>query len=169
MRANCLRMVVHHGFDGRCPAALADHILESSGPFKQAPPVATNEQLLQALLIVSQNTEEEFLTVLDVCHEMIKSKMVHSGLMVGQFHSKCETRGIHNSAWNTISRSPIPLMAMRHMVIHDIMFLEHNEAWFRAYDANFGARFAERGKCLSAYQQNLFTSYERATAKHPGR
>ena len=107
--------------------------------------------------------------VLDVCHEMIKPKMVDSSLMVGQFHSKCETRGIHNSAWNAISRSPIPLMAMRHMVIHDVMFLEDNEAWFRAYDANFGARFAERGKCLSAYQKHLFTCYERAKAKHAGR
>lgn len=169
LRANCFYMVFHRDFDGRCPAAIADQILEYIGAFKQAPPVAPNEQTLKALLIVFPNIEEEFLNVLDVCHEMIKPKMVDSGLMVGQFHSKCETPGIHNPAWNAISRSPVPLMAVRHMVIHDIMFLEDNAGWFRAYDANFGRRFAERGKCLSAYQRHLLTCYERAKAKHAGR
>jgi hypothetical protein len=152
IRANCLSMVFHHDFDGRCPAA-----------------IAPNEQTLKALLIAFPKIEEQFASALDVCHEMIKSKIVDSGLMVGQFHSKCEERGIHNSAWNAISRSPIPLVAIRHMVIHDIMFLENNEEWFRAYDATFGARFAEPGKCLSAYQKHLFACYERAKAKHSGR
>jgi hypothetical protein len=167
-RANCLYMVFHHDFDGRCPTAIADQILEYVGPFKQAPPFAPNEQMLKALLIVFPNIKEEFLNVLDVCHEMIKPNMVDLGLMVGQFHSKCETQAIHNSAWNAISKSPVPLIAMRHMVIHDIMFLEDNEGWFRAYDASFGSRFAERGKFLSAYQKHLFTYYERAKAKHGG-
>jgi hypothetical protein len=169
VRANCLYMAFHHDFDGRCAAAIADQILKYIGPFKQAHPVAPNEQTLKALLIVFPKIEEEFLNALDVCHEMIKPKIVDSGLMVGQFHSKCEDRGIHNPAWNAISRSPIPLVAIRHMVIHDIMFLEDNEGWFRAYDATFGARFAEPGKCLSAYQKHLFACYERAKAKHAGR
>jgi len=169
IRANCLFMVFHNDFDGRCPTAIADQILKYVGPFKQAPPFAPNEQMLKALLIVFPNIEEEFLNVLDVCHEMIKPKMVNLALMVGQFHSKCETWGIHNREWNAISKSPVPLMAMRHMVIHDIMFLGDNEGWFRAYDASFGARFAERGKFLSAYQKHLFTYYERAKAKHGGR
>jgi hypothetical protein len=169
VRTNCFYMVFHRDFDGRCPAAIADQILGYVAPFKQAHPVAPNGETLKALLVVFPNIEEEFLSALDVCHEMIKTKIVDSGLMVGQFHSKCEERGIHNPAWNAISRSPIPLVAMRHMVIHDIMFLEHNEGWFRAYDANFGARFAEPGKCLSAYQKHLFACYQRAKAKHAGR
>ncbi len=169
VRANSLYMVFHHDFDGRCPAAIANQVLEYIGPFKQAPPLAPNQQTLKALLIVFPKIEEEFLDALDVCHEMIKSKIVASGLMVGQFHSKCEERGIHNPAWNAISRSPLPLVAMRHMVIHDIMFLESDEGWFRAYDANFGARFAEPGKCLTAYQKHLLACYERAKAKHAGR
>jgi hypothetical protein len=169
LRANCLYMVFHHDFDGRYPAAIADQILEYIGPFKQAPPFAPNEQTLKALLIVFPKIEKEFLSALDVCHEMIKAKMVDSGLMVGQFHLKCEERGIHNPVWNAISRAPVPLMAMRHMVIHDIMFLEDNEGWFRVYDANFGTRFAERGKSVSAYQKHLSTYYERAKAKHAGR
>jgi hypothetical protein len=169
VRANCLYMAFHHDLDGRCPAAIADQVLEYIGPFKQAHPVAPNEQTLKALLIVFPQIKEEFLDALDVCHAMIKPTIVDSGLMVGQFHSKCEEPGIHNPAWAEISRAPLPLMAMRHMVVHDIMFLENNEGWFRAYDANFGARFAEPGKCLSAYQKHLLACYERAKAKHAGR
>ncbi len=90
VRANSLYMVFHHDFDGRCPAAIANQVLEYIGPFKQAPPLAPNQQTLKALLIVFPKIEEEFLDALDVCHEMIKSKIVASGLMVGQFHSKCE-------------------------------------------------------------------------------
>jgi heptaprenyl diphosphate synthase len=166
VRANCLHIVFHDEFDGRCPIAIADQILEYVEPFKQEPPFAPNEQMLKALLIVFPNIKEEFLNVLDVCHKMIKPKMVDSGLMVGQFHSKCETRGIHNPAWNAISKSPVPLMAVRHMVIHDIIFLENNDAWFRAYDASFGARFAQGGKFLSTYQKHLLACYQRAKAKH---
>jgi heptaprenyl diphosphate synthase len=169
IRANRFYMVFHHDYDGRCAAAIADQILEYVGPFKQASPVVPIEETLKALLIVFPRIEEEFLSVLDVCHEMIKPTIIDSGLMVGQFHSKCEERGIHNPAWNTISRSPVPLVAIRHMVIHDIIFLEDKEGWFRAYDAAFGARFVERGKCLSAYQKHLFACYERAKAKYAGR
>lgn len=169
MRANSLYMAFHHDFDGRCPAAIADQVLAYIGPFKRAPPLAPNERRLKALLVVFPKIEEEFLNALDACHRMIKPKMIDSGLMIGQFHSKCEEKGIHNPAWTTISRSPVPLMAIRHMVIHDIVFLGDNEEWFRSYDANFGTLFAERGKCQSSYQRHLFTCYERAKAKHAGR
>lgn len=169
MRANSLYLVFHHDFDGRCPVAIADQILEYIEPFKQAPPHAANEQTLKALLIVFPNIKEELLTVLDVCHKMVKPKMVDSALMVGQFHQKCEERGIHNTAWNGISRSPVPLIAVRHMVMHDIVFLKDNAEWFRAYDANFGTRFVKRGESLSAYQESLFRFYEAARAEHAGR
>ena len=132
------------------------------------PPHAPNEQPLKALLIVFPNIEEKFLNVLDVCQAMIKPKMVDAGLMVGQFHPKCEAPAVHNSAWTAISRSPIPLVAIRHMMIHDIVFLGDNEAWFRAYDSSFRTRFTERGKSLGPRQKHLFTYYERAKAKHDG-
>src|SRR5258708_21642108 len=52
MRANCLHMVFHHAFHGRCPAALSDQILEYIGPFKHAPPFPPNHPPLTPLLIV---------------------------------------------------------------------------------------------------------------------
>ena len=91
---------------------------------------------------------------------------VNFGLMIGQFHPKCRERAIHNPRWNAISQSPVPLVAMRHMAIHDIMFLDDNEEAFRVYDGKFGLRFAERGKSLLSYQKHLVKYYERAKSAY---
>jgi hypothetical protein len=166
VRANCLYMVFENDVDGRDPIAIAERIIEYVDPFKRAPPFAHNEKLLKALLIVFPNIEERYLNVLDACHAMVKQKIVEAGMMVGQFHPKCEERAIHNREWHAISQSPIPLIAMRHMSIHDIIFLEDNADWFRVYDATFRLHFAERGKSLTAYQKHLLTYYDRAKSKH---
>jgi len=159
-------MVFHNEFDGQDALAIADQILEYVKPFKQAPPISPYEQTLKALLIVFPNIEDRLMTVLDDCHRMIKPKMVELGLMVGQFHPKCYERPIHNPQWNAVSRSPVPLMALRHMVIHDIMFLGDNEATFKEYDKKFGAYFVGGGTSLRATQKYLVAYYERAKWKH---
>jgi heptaprenyl diphosphate synthase len=166
IKANSLYMVFHNELNGQDPAAIADVILKYVNPFKEAPPFARHEQILKALLIVFPNIEERFLTVLDECHRMIKPKIVNFGLMIGQFHPMCRERAIHNPQWNAISQSPVPLVAMRHMTIHDIMFLHDNEEAFRAYESRFGCRFAERGESLLPYQKHLITYYERAKSAY---
>src|SRR5262249_50721783 len=152
--------------DGQDALAIADQILEYVKPFKQAPPISPYEQMLKALLIVFPNIEDRLMTALDDCHRMIKPKMVELGLMVGQFHPKCYERPIHNPQWNAVSRSPVPLMALRHMVIHDIMFLGDNEVTFKEYDKKFGAYFVGGGTSLRATQKYLVAYYERAKWKH---
>jgi hypothetical protein len=166
IEANCLYMVFHNEFNGQDAVVIADQILEYAKPFKEAPPISPNEQMLKALLIVFPNIEDSFMTVIDECHRMIKLKIVELGLMVGQFHPRCCERAIHNHRWNAVSRSPVPLMALRNMVIHDIMFLGDSKDTFEAYDKEFGACFAERGKSLRGYQKYLFAYYERAKSKH---
>jgi hypothetical protein len=167
IKANCLYMVFHNELNGRDAVAIADQILKYARPFKEAPPISPNEQMIKALLIVFPNIEDRFMTVLDECHQMIKPKIVELGLMVGQFHPKCCERAIHNHRWNAVSRSPVPLMALRNMVMHDIMFLGDNEDTFKAYDKKFGSCFAEDGKSLRPYQKYLIAYYERAKSKHP--
>jgi hypothetical protein len=169
VRANCFYMVFENDFDGRDPRAIAERIFEYVDPFKRAPPLAENEKLLKALLIVFPNIEERYLKMLDACQKIVKPRMVEAGMMVGQFHHKCEERAIHNREWHAISLSPIPLIAIRHMSIHDIIFLEDDADWFRIYDAHFGFRFSEQGKSLTAYQKHLFTYYDRAKSKHSKR
>ena len=159
-------MVLHNEVNGRDLAAIADLILGYINPFKEANPLTHSEQMLKALLIVFPNIEERFLTVLDECHQMIRPKITSLGLMIGQFHRKCRERAIHNPQWNAISRSSVPLMAMRHMVIHDIMFLQDDKEAFRVYDSKFGFRFAKRATSLPPYQKHLIAYYERAKSNY---
>jgi hypothetical protein len=162
IKADCFYMVFHNEINGSDVTAIAELILRYVNPFKEAPPLGKQEQILKALVIVFPNIEEKFLTVLDSCHGMIKPEIVKSGLMIGQFHPKCRERAIHNPGWDGISRCPIPLMAMRYMAIHDIMFLDDNAEAFRVYDDKFGYRFVEQGKSLPLCQKHLIRYYNRA-------
>jgi hypothetical protein len=166
IKANCFYMVFHSEFDGRDPVAISHQILQYAKPFKDAPPVATNAHMLKALLVLFPNIESRFVTVLDECHRMLKPKMVELGLMIGQFHPECRETAVHNREWNAVSRCPVPLMAMRHMVIHDIMFLGDDRGTFEAYDKRFGFNFAGCARSLRAYQKHLVPYYERARFQH---
>lgn len=166
IKANSLYMVLHNELNGQDSAAIAEVILGYVNPFKEAPPFGEREQAVKALLILFPNIEERFLTVLDECHRAIKPKIVSFGLMIGQFHPRCGERAIHNPDWNAISQSPVPLMAIRRMTIHDIMFLHDNEEAFRAYESRFGCRFAQRGESLPPYQKHLITYYELAKSAY---
>jgi heptaprenyl diphosphate synthase len=166
INSNCFYMVFHNEFNGQDESAIVEQILEYIQLFKMSPPLEENLRLRKVLLVVFPKIETANLKVLDVCHRIIKPKMVEEGLMVGQFHPVCDERSIHNRQWRTVSQSPIPLVAMRHMTVHDIMFLESDEQWFKAYDVKFGHRFRDQGRSLSRHQKHLIEFYERARAKH---
>lgn len=57
-----------------------------------------------------------------------------------------------------------PLMAMRMMAIHDILFVGDCEEWFSAYSLRFGARFRD-ARTLKDYEQPLLEEYARAKAR----
>jgi hypothetical protein len=166
LKANSLNLVFHDEFDGRDEDAISDQILKYALPFKEAPPAALNEQILNALLIVFPKIKPELYAVLDECHRKIKPSMVEFGLMIGQFHPQCRERAIHNEKWNSISNSPVPLMAVRHMTLHDIMFLGDNRQTFMAYESRFGFSFAQSENLSRGYQKYLVSYYERARAKY---
>jgi heptaprenyl diphosphate synthase len=166
INSDCFYIVFHNEFNGQDASAIIEQILEYIQPFKMAPPLEGNLRMRKVLLVVFPKIETANLKVLDVCHRIIKPKMVEEGLMVGQFHPVCDECAIYNRQWRTVYQSPIPLVAMRHMTVHDIMFLESDEQWFKAYDVKFGHRFRDQGKSLSRRQKHLIEFYERATAKH---
>jgi hypothetical protein len=127
INANCFYMVFHNEFNGRDASAIIEQILEYIQPFKIAPPISNNLGARKALLVIFPKIETASLKVLDVCHRIIKPKMIQEDLMVAQFHPVCDEPSIHNRRWRTVYQSPVPLMAIRHMAVHDIMFLESQE------------------------------------------
>jgi hypothetical protein len=67
-------------------------------------------------------TNEEASRVIDPTQRELKPSFVREGLMLGEFHAFSSTPGLRNPGFRPL-RSPIPLLAIRHMVESDVDFL----------------------------------------------
>jgi hypothetical protein len=65
---------------------------------------------------------EEAIEVIDPSQRALKPTFVKEGLMLGEFHPFSPTPGLRNPGFRPL-RSPIPLLAIRHMVESDVDFL----------------------------------------------
>jgi tryptophan 2,3-dioxygenase len=77
--------------------------------------------------------------LVDDGHLASKTAAVAKGLMLGQFHPLCDAPGAHNETF-PVNRAPIPLMVIRAMSPHDILFLEENAVWVDHYTAMMASR-----------------------------
>lgn len=147
------------GPDERCIESI---MLGYIDEFQRLPPFDPPMKFKKSLLVIFPDIAENQVNVLDLVQENIKNEFVQAGLMVGQFHVKCEVQGIHNPAFRP-SRAPYPLLAIRNMEVHDIIFLSDwkHQAWFAEYDARYGERFKEPGK-FDDLSKALFTYYVKA-------
>jgi heptaprenyl diphosphate synthase len=137
---NALYMAFHHEVHGKSAELIESIVLGYREPFKKSTPFHTSERRKKALLVIFPEIAETETTVLDVVHSNIKSQFVHDGLMVAQCHARCDGRSVHCPGLKVYT-SPHPLIAMRCMALHDILFLAENESWFASYDQRFGSRF----------------------------
>lgn len=153
-------MVFHPEVNGRNERAIEDLMLSYVDQFKAMRPFEPSKYLRKALLVVFPELSKGDAHVLDIVHSRIKPKFVEQGLMVGQFHPNCDERGIHNLAYR-VSVAPYPLIAIRHMALHDIVFLGRDENYFPYYNARFGDRFREPEK-LEDYEKPLMEYYLQA-------
>jgi hypothetical protein len=69
----------------------------------------------------------------------LKPMFVECHLMIGQFFPDCAEPGLRNSTFRPL-QTPVPLLAIRHMVLSDIAFLYGNERYVAAYLENFEDR-----------------------------
>jgi hypothetical protein len=63
---------------------------------------------------------------IDAGHGLMRSQFVSNGLMVGQFHPGCPVGSVHNPDL-LVTRSPVPLFAVRALSPHDLIFLDRPE------------------------------------------
>jgi heptaprenyl diphosphate synthase len=105
----------------------------------------------QALLLVFPRLRADSYHLLDDVQLEAKDLMVENGLMIGQFHPGCRTSAVHNPLWRGISVSPYPLVAMRNMVVHDILFLHEKKHWFMEYARRYGPALEEAKDRRPAY------------------
>jgi hypothetical protein len=162
VRKNALFMAFHSELTGEDIEPIRNLLLGYIDPF-----IAQNakkEQSHKALLAVFPRIRPEHYGSLDRVHELIKDRMVENGLMCGQFHPQCRTPAIHNPAWRDVSVAPYPLIAIRHMVVHDILFLREREHWFLHYHQRYGAKY-DRPGAFGGRNAHLVTIYNEAKRK----
>ena len=109
------------------------------------------------LLIFPDIDLEDAPKLVDSVQQKLKPLFVESGLMIGEFHKRNETPGLHNPNFRPL-RSPIPLLAIRFMVEADLPFLESPAdpylriRYLEAYLKCFNHKFTDETKFKNAYQ-----------------
>jgi heptaprenyl diphosphate synthase len=117
---------------------------------------------LRSLLLVLPDLPPEHLHLLDAAHTALKPESVRRGLMIAQFHEKCREKAARNPEFE-VSYAPVPMMAVRSMAIHDVLFLADRREWFEEYASRFGARYSNSAHGIDPL---LTEMYERACATH---
>jgi len=153
-------MVFHPEVNGQSYAQIESIVTSYIESFIATPPFQPELLTTKTLLVVFPELPERETNVLDIVHTRIKSTFVSQGLMLAQFHQRCEERGIHNRNLK-VYQSPYPMMSIRHMAIHDILFLDKDPNWFKSYNVRFGDKF-KPGAQLEEHNRHLVGPYLKA-------
>ena len=95
---------------------------------------------LHALVVVLPGIPDGALARLDEAQAERKTDLARDGLMLGQFHPRCPEPAARNADF-LVGRSPVPMIALRRMAFHDVLFLHERADWFEAYARRFGSRY----------------------------
>ena len=109
------------------------------------------------LLIFPDVHIEDVSQSIDSVQQKLKPLFVELGLMLGEFHQRNESPGLHNPNFRPL-RSPIPLLAIRFMVEADLPFLMNPAdprlriRYLEAYLKCFRDKFTDETKFKNAHQ-----------------
>jgi heptaprenyl diphosphate synthase len=153
---------IRYDIDGSSEPELDDELRAEISEFgKSGRPPHNSGILLESRLIVMPRMGRAGWEHLDAVYAHLKNFAVESGLMIGQFHPRCDERAVRNPDFR-VSVAPVAMLAIRHMAPHDILFLHHSEQWFKEYDQRFGSHF-RRGRIRDSL---LLSLYSRARDRH---
>ena len=105
-------------------------VAEMVSGFRRIPPEEGPDALLKTILILFPSVTDY--SLIDKAQRHLKEESVTMGLMIGQFYPGCEEPGIRNSEFRPL-RSPVALLAIRHMVSSDFPFLAAKREWIEEY------------------------------------
>jgi hypothetical protein len=107
--------------------------------FLATEPISGPDTINKAFVVVFPNLGPDGAGVVDEVQNRLKKDFVDMGLMLGEFHAANQSTGLRNAEFRPL-RSPIPMLAMRHMVDSDLPFLlryvyapEERSSFLRSY------------------------------------
>jgi hypothetical protein len=134
MREGLLYSSVCHVFDADPRPSILNVMRHTMKDFESRAPQIGNRAGLKAMLVLFPSIEGEWV---DDVQETLSLEFVERYLMIGEFHAECEKGGLHNREFKPL-RSPIPLLAVRNMMLTDLAFLKSSDAKLRHYLQRFG-------------------------------
>lgn len=106
--------------------------------FQRLEPVLGPLLIFKTFIVVFPSvTESLYALCIDGVQAALKNDYIRRGLMIGQFHPLQMESGLHSSAFRPF-RAPVPMLAIRHMHLEDVVFLDTCEAHRQAYLQRFG-------------------------------
>jgi hypothetical protein len=146
MRVGSLAIAQHTGLARTGPAHLAEDELRElihrmARDFEEREWAHSNATL-HSLVLVLPDLPPSRWSALDRLQAELKAELADRGLMLGQFHPQCPEPAARNPFF-AVSRSPVPLLAMRRMALHDVLFLQHDRGYFAAYRRRFADRYEQ--------------------------
>jgi hypothetical protein len=122
--------------------SISEIVTEYRNLFLETEPTRAPEAINKSFLLVFPGFRDngaEGPALIDRVQARLKRYFVDMGLMLGEFHAKNESPGLRNPDFRPL-RSPIPMLAIRHMVDSDLPFLvresyapEERSAFLRSY------------------------------------
>ncbi|MFJ1749565.1 DUF6875 domain-containing protein [Streptomyces sp. NPDC088116] len=103
-------------------------------------------QYATILVLFPDLPEDAVVGVIDEAQSLLKADYVSRGLMIGEFHDGPPVKG---GLWNPEFRplcSPVPLLAVRHMVPTDFPFLKDDAGSLREYLRRHGRNLPPQAK-----------------------
>ncbi|MGW0191374.1 DUF6875 domain-containing protein [Streptomyces sp. NPDC003362] len=127
---------------------------------------AHSNRTLHTAVAVLPDLPRPLWRLLDETQAELKPALARRGLMLGQFHPDCPEPAARNPRFR-VSRSPLPLLAMRRMALHDVLFLHRDPALFAEYRRRFGDRYA-RGAAVDPLFRQVYEEAEQAMSEGSG-
>ncbi|MEH2150857.1 DUF6875 domain-containing protein [Nostoc sp.] len=157
LKSNSIRLAVIHTKD-LYPEQLAEVVGCYRDIFLEMDAKEQELAINKAFLLIFPDIHiEDAPKLIDSVQQQLKPLFVESGLMIGEFHKRNESPGLHNPNFRPL-RSPIPLLAIRFMVEADLPFLQSPAdphlriRYLEAYLKRFGHKFTDETKFKNAHQ-----------------
>jgi len=131
---------------------ISEIITEYRNVFLKTEPTSGSEAINKTFLVVFPSLAAngaEGAAIIDKVQASLKKYFVDMGLMLGEFHAANESPGLRNPDFRPL-RSPIPMLAIRHMVESDLPFLiretyapQERSSFLRAYLFRLGGTLSQ--------------------------